>query len=99
MAPVIADTFGSGSVHATLSGTPVVGYEIAAIPGILRREEALARPGDPEDLASRIADLIGDDRLHADVHATQLEHAMSHFQLEKMGTDYHRMFSALRKSA
>jgi glycosyltransferase involved in cell wall biosynthesis len=99
MAPVIADTFGSGSVHATFSGTPVVGYEVAAIPGILRRKEALARPGDPEHLASRVADLIGDDRLHADVHATQLEHAMSNFQLEKMGTDYHRLFAGFRKSA
>lgn len=92
IAPVIADTFGSGSVHAILSGTPVVGYLVAAIPEILVTDEALAASGDPVDMGRKVSAILQDDQMHARVHAAQLERSMSHFGIEQMAGRYHRLF-------
>ncbi|MEC8320679.1 MAG: glycosyltransferase family 4 protein [Planctomycetota bacterium] len=98
IAPVIADTFGSGSVHAISAGTPVVGYGVAAIPSILRHEASIARPGSPEELAERVARLVEDPGLHAEVHATQLAHARGNFDLRTMNRRYHRLFAETASS-
>ena len=95
LAPVIADTFGSGSVHSILAGTPVVGYEVSAIPDILRRAEALAAPLDPISMAERVTRLLLDDELHAEVHQEQLQNAMDRFSIHSMARNYHRLFSDL----
>ena len=92
IAPVIADTFGSGSVHAILSGTPVVGYGVAAIPEILVSDEALVVPGDPVDMGRKVAAILQDDARHARVHAAQLERSAKHFGIEQMAGQYHRLF-------
>jgi glycosyltransferase involved in cell wall biosynthesis len=44
LAPVITDTFGSGSVHAIVSGRPVIGPRTGALPEILRSPDALTPP-------------------------------------------------------
>ena len=93
IAPVVADTFGSGTVHAIASGTPVVGYGIAALPELLRLEPAIATPGSPEEIGRKAAAILQDDALHARIHAAQWAHASSHYALDTMITRYHRLFS------
>jgi glycosyltransferase involved in cell wall biosynthesis len=44
LAPVITDTFGSGSVHAIVSGRPVLGPRTGALPEILCSPDALTPP-------------------------------------------------------
>jgi len=92
LAPVIADTFGSGSVHAIASGVPVVGYDVGGLPEILRREEALAVATDSEAFACRAAALLTDGELRASVHADQLGHAERHFTIEAMCEGYDEVF-------
>ncbi|MCP4837509.1 MAG: glycosyltransferase family 4 protein [Phycisphaera sp.] len=95
IAPVLADTFGSGSVHAISAGTPVVGYGIGAIPTILRHEAAIAIPGSSEDLASRVVSLLDDGDLHAEVHAMQLAHVEANFDVPIMNRRYHELFARI----
>jgi len=92
IAPVVADTFGSGTVHAIASGTPVVGYGIAALPELLRSDAAIAAPGSPEAIGRKVGAMLRDDALHAEVHAAQWSHASSNFDIDSMITSYHRLF-------
>ena len=93
IAPVVADVFGSGTVHAIASGTPVVGYGIAGLPELLRSEAAISTPGSPEMLGRKVGAMLRDDALHARVHATQWSHASSNFGIEGMISRYHRLFT------
>ena len=92
IAPVLADTFGSGAVHSIISGTPLIGYGVAAIPSILRREEAIVTPGDTKEYVEKISAVLNDDHLHASIHETQRLHAEAHFQVEQMNRRYHDLF-------
>ena len=93
IAPVRAETFGSGSVHAISSGTPIVGYGVGALPSILRHPAAIAIPGSPDDLAARVSGLLENDDLHAEVHAAQFAHAEANFDSGTMNRRYHELFS------
>ena len=93
IAPVVADVFGSGTVHAIASGTPVVGYGIGALPELLRSDAAIATPGSPESIGRKVGSMLRDDDLHARVHAMQWSHASSNFGVEGMISGYHRLFS------
>ena len=97
IAPVVADTFGSGTVHAIASGTPVVGYGIAALPELLRSDAAIATPGSPEAIGRKVGAMLRDDALHAEVHASQWSHASSNFDIDSMITSYHRLFSEVAR--
>lgn len=44
LSPVVTDTFGSSSVHAIVSGRPVIGPRTGALPEILRSPDALTPP-------------------------------------------------------
>ena len=95
IAPVLADTFGSGSVHAISAGTPVVGYGIGALPTILRHEASIAIPSSSEDLASKVVSLLDHEDLHAEVHAVQLAHAEANFHVQTMNRSYHELFARI----
>lgn len=97
IAPVVADTFGSGTVHAIASGTPVVGYGVAALPELLRSDAAIATPGSPEAIGRKVGAMLRDDALHAEVHAAQWSHASSNFDIDSMITSYHRLFSEVAR--
>ena len=58
-APVVAHVLGSGTVHAIASGTPVVGYGIAALPELLRSDAAIATPGSPESTTAHLITAAG----------------------------------------
>jgi glycosyltransferase involved in cell wall biosynthesis len=93
IAPVVADTFGSGTVHAIASGTPVVGYGIAALPELLRSEAAIAAPESPDAIGRKVGAILRDDDLHARVHSDQWNHASTNFGIDAMIDGYHRLFS------
>ncbi|MEE2973123.1 MAG: glycosyltransferase, partial [Planctomycetota bacterium] len=97
IAPVVADTFGSGSVHAIAAGTPVVGYDVGALPMILRNRAALCEASSPEDLGRLVAAILDDDSLHAETHAAQLAHARESFGLDRMCRSYHELFARLAR--
>ena len=97
IAPVVADTFGSGSVHAISSGTPVVGYGVGAIPSILRHEASIALPRSSEDLAAKAISLVEDEDLHAEVHAMQAAHTEANFDVTTMNRRYHELFDRIAR--
>lgn len=98
IAPVVADTFGSGSVHAIAAGTPVIGYGVSALPSILRHPQAIAAPGSPDALAEQVAAVLGDERLHAEIHETQWRHARTSYDLDGMNRRYHALFASIAGS-
>ncbi len=99
ISPVLGDTFGSGAVHSIISGTPVIGYGVAAIPSILRRKEAIVTPGDTEEYVEKIAAVLLDDHLHASIHETQRLHAEENFRVEHMNQRYHDLFDRVAKES
>ncbi len=88
LAPMSADTFGSGSVHALASGTTVAGYANAALPEILVHPAALADPARPHALAATIERLLRDEPLRRDVLETQQGNAAANFDLPLMRSRY-----------
>ena len=72
--------------------TALIGYGVAAIPSILRREEAIVTPGDTKEYVEKISAVLNDDHLHASIHETQRLHAEAHFQVEQMNRRYHDLF-------
>ena len=98
IAPVVADTFGSGSVHAISSGTPVVGYGVGAIPSILCHEASIAIPRSSEDLAAKAIALVEDEDLHAKVHAMQAAHIEANFDVTTMNRRYHELFDRIARN-
>ncbi len=99
IAPVVADTFGSGSVHAIAAGTPVIGYGVSALPSILRHPQAIAEPGSPDALAGLVAVALDDERLHAEIHETQWRHARASYDLDGMNRRYHTLFASIAPDA
>lgn len=88
VAPMSSDTFGSGSVHAIASGTPVAGFGAAALPEILVHPAAIAGEGDSIDLAERILALLKGEALHREVLRVQQENAYGAFDLSEMRRGY-----------
>ena len=95
LAPMFADTFGSGSVHAIASGTPVVGRAVSALPEILVHPAAMASPEDPDAFADRVATLLEDERLRAEVVDVQRRHAEANFDVGTMRRRYAERLHAL----
>lgn len=57
-----AESFGMVLAEANACGRPVIGSRVGGIPSIVQDgvNGLLATPGDPEDLARKLADLLGD---------------------------------------
>jgi glycosyltransferase involved in cell wall biosynthesis len=54
-----AETFGLAAAEALAAGVPVIATRIGALPELVE-EDALVRPGDPQELAAAIARVAGD---------------------------------------
>ena len=88
LAPMSADTFGSGSVHAIACGTPVAGFAVAALPEILVHPDSLARAGDAPALASVVERMLRDDSLRATILEAQRRNAEARFDVSAMRAAY-----------
>lgn len=88
IAPMVADTFGSGSVHAIASGTPVAGFAAAALPEILVHPSAMAPAGDAPALAERAVSILRDRGLRDEVWSVQHRNAEVRFDLAVMRRKY-----------
>lgn len=88
IAPMAADTFGSGSVHAIASGTPIAGFAAAALPEILVHPDSMAPAGDAPALASVVERMLRDDSLRATILEAQRRNAEARFDLSAMRAAY-----------
>ena len=95
LAPMAADTFGSGSVHAIACGTPVAGFAVAALPEILVHPESMARSGDAAALASVVERMLRDGLLRSTILDVQRRNAEARFDLSVMRKAYAARLKAL----
>jgi glycosyltransferase involved in cell wall biosynthesis len=98
IAPMAADTFGSGSVHAIASGTPVAGFAAAALPEILVHPSAMAPAGDARALAERAVSILRDQALRDEVWTAQRRNAERRFDLAVMRREYAARLRSLASS-
>lgn len=71
--PSLQEGFGLPALEAMACGAPTIGSNATSIPEVIGRADALFDPQDPQDIASRIALVLGDDRLRQSLR----EHALA----------------------
>lgn len=75
--PAVSDSAGLSAIEAIACGTPVIASSVGALPEIVGGAGILVEPRDPTRLASAIATIIADDRVHAQLAAAARERAES----------------------
>ncbi|HEV8545095.1 MAG TPA: glycosyltransferase [Candidatus Limnocylindrales bacterium] len=75
--PAVSDSAGLSAIEAIACGTPVIASSVGALPEIVGGAGILVEPRDPSRLASAIATIIADDRVHAQLAGAAREHAES----------------------
>jgi glycosyltransferase involved in cell wall biosynthesis len=75
--PAVSDSAGLSAIEAIACGTPVIASSVGALPEIVGGAGILVEPRDPTRLASAIATIIADDRVHAQLAGAARERAES----------------------
>ena len=97
----LADVYATASLHegfgvplieAMASGVPVVASDATAHPWVIGDAGLLARAGDAEDLAGKIATVLNDDGLHGDLVNRGLRRAQT-FSLDRYEAEWARIVS------
>ena len=63
--PAVSDAMGLPAIEALACGTPVVASAVGALPEVVGTAGILVEPRDPERLATALATVWADDRVHA----------------------------------
>jgi glycosyltransferase involved in cell wall biosynthesis len=75
--PAVSDSAGLSAIEAIACGTPVIASSVGALPEIVGGAGILVEPRDPSRLASAIATVIADDRVHSQLAGAARERAES----------------------
>jgi glycosyltransferase involved in cell wall biosynthesis len=97
VAPVWKESFGQVASFAMSMGLPVVGYDIGAISEIIGKPEFLAEPGNSEQLADIIIDLLNDRSRRLETGRHNQKRVHSKFSLEAMTSSYQEIYDQLLK--
>lgn len=98
VAPVHSESFGQVSPFAMGMSIPVAGYRVGALPEILGGTGLLATPGDSEQLARIIVELLDDRERRLQIGAENRARAERLFSVEAMIGRYRTMYEALVRS-
>jgi glycosyltransferase involved in cell wall biosynthesis len=84
-------------LEAGAAGVPVVATAVGGTPEVVAdgKTGCLVPPGDPERLARRILDLLGDETLRQKMGKAGREHVRAHFTFEAQAQAYLRLFEEL----
>jgi glycosyltransferase involved in cell wall biosynthesis len=97
----LADVYATASLHegfgvplieAMASGIPVVASDATAHPWVVGDAGLLAKAGDADDLADKIANVLADDGLHGDLVNRGLRRAQT-FSLDRYEAEWARIVS------
>jgi glycosyltransferase involved in cell wall biosynthesis len=80
------EAFGRSLIESLACGTPAIGARIGGIPEVLGDvfEDALFHPGDPQDLADRLAQILYWRDLHPDLGDHCRQYALTRFSSKAM---------------
>jgi len=95
VAPPHTESFGHVVPLAMSMGIPVAAYAVGALPEILGDERVLTPAGDVTSLAARVVELLDDPALSRELGAANRERARRLFSVEKMASDYERLYEEL----
>lgn len=93
VAPVWKESFGQVSPFAMNFGLPVVGYNIGALEEILGNRDLLAEPGDSDQLADIIVELLNDKEKRHLIGRENMKRANEYFSIESMIDSYRSIYS------
>lgn len=93
VAPVHTESFGQVSAFAMGMEIPVVGYRVGALEEITRAPELLASPGDTEQLANIIIELLDDRERRMRIGHDNRRRALDVFSVEAMAARYEALYN------
>jgi glycosyltransferase involved in cell wall biosynthesis len=73
--PAVSDAMGLPAIEAIACGTPVVASAVGALPEVVGMAGILVEPRDPDRLASALATIWSDDRVHDGLVAAATDRA------------------------
>ena len=95
VAPVWKESFGQVSPFAMNMGIPVVGYDVGGIAEIVDDDSLLATPGNSDELAAIIIQLLDDRERCQQIIARNYERAQSVFSVDAMIAAYSKLYAEL----
>lgn len=81
----IPELLGLSLIEAMASGTPVIATKVGGLPEVVADGQTgfVVDPGNVKELCSRLEQLLGDDRLAAQMGDNARQHVVEHFTWEK----------------
>jgi glycosyltransferase involved in cell wall biosynthesis len=95
VAPVISESFGQVTPIAMNVGMPVCGYNTGALKEIINDSNLLASPGNSDELASIIVDLLNDKPRRHQISKFNQDRATKTFSVNVMIENYRRLYSKI----
>ncbi len=96
--PTLGEPFGKSILEAMACGKPVIASNIGGPTQILKDEETgiLVPPAKPEILASKILELLDDEKRRRRLGINARRHVMEHYSWEKIAERYHELYTTLQ---
>lgn len=95
VAPVWDESFGQVSPFAMSMGLPVVGYNVGALNEIIGNDSLLVSPGDSNQLANLIINLLHDQNIRALIAQSNCQRAEKLFSVQVMVQNYSILYKRL----